>query len=164
MDSPRKNDWLENLAVTVAAIIALLVMIAVILTLLGGCTSTHALTPQQIATTRPAAHPFTNIETFIAHGQQTLEFFDVVGFITALAGLGITVWGLLQAEKPIERIGLFIAAIGGAIAAGATAGIIVLPFSPWIVLVVAVGGAGYGSYALYEKYIAKKTVAIPPAK
>ena len=153
---------IEEIAMGVAALIGIALIIATVVTLLGGCAPTH-LTPAEIATTRPFAHPFTNIETFVEHGQQTLEFFDVVAFVAALAGLGIAVWGLLEAEKTIERLGFLIAIVSGVVTAGATTGVIVLPFSPWIVLVVFVGGVGYGGYVIYEKYVVEKA-ALPVVK
>jgi hypothetical protein len=47
------------------------------------------------------------------------------------------------------------------VALGTLAGIIALPFAPWVLLIGVAGGAGYGAYLLYEKHIVKKSAVVP---
>jgi hypothetical protein len=126
---------------------------------LFGCTSHNAnLTPAQIAATRPAVHPITNVETLVSHAQKALFVVNVPAFIVALAALGLVIYGLISSDKALERIGFFMSAIAGVIAAGTLVGMLTLPFLPWVVLSIVVAGAGYSAYLIYNKFFVKKTL------
>jgi len=129
----------------------------------SGCSSNvkPLPTPSQMAATRPAAHPITNVETVIAHTQTALTIINIPAFIAALAGLGLVVYGLFTSNNPLERIGLLIAAIAGAVAAGTLIGILTLPFLPWVIVGAATLGQAYGAYLLYRRLFVKKATTPP---
>jgi hypothetical protein len=124
---------------------------------LAACATVKPLTPAQMAATRPASHPITNIQTIIAHTQTSLGIVNGLAFLVALAATGIAVYAMVTADKPLESIGLLVASIAGTVAIGTLVGILVLPFTPWVLLAVsALGGAGLGYWG-YVKLFAKKT-------
>jgi hypothetical protein len=141
----------------------LVFIIGMMLGILTGCASHHTLTPAQIATTRPITHPLTNIQTVIAHTQKTLEPINIIAFLAALAGLGVVVLGVVEADKPLEHIGLVIAAIAGVVTVGTLAGIIILPFVPWLLLAVGVIGLAALGWWIYVRFFRKTVVAKPAA-
>ncbi len=141
---------------------ALLLIVAVdlICFAIWGCASHHTPTPAQIATTRPITHPITNIQTVIADTQKTLEPINIIAFLAALAGLGVVVLGVVEADKPLEHIGLIVAAVAGVVTVGTLAGIIILPFVPWLLLAVGVIGLAALCYWIYIRYFRKSVVLV----
>lgn len=140
----------------------ILIGLCLLCIVLVGCTHSHSLTPAQIATTQPAFHPLENVNVIIHHTQTVLESLNILAFVATLAGLGLVVYGALTADKPLEHIGLLVAAVAGTTTAGILAGLVLLPFAPWIIGVIFVGGAGCGAYLLYEDLIEKKHTTIIP--
>ncbi len=126
---------------------------------LAACATMKPLTPAQVAATRPVTHPITNIQTIIAHTQTSLGVVNVLAFLVALAALGFVVYAAMTADKIVENTGWLVAAIAGTVAVGTLAGILVLPFTPWILLGAGVLGVAGLGYWIYVKFFAKKTTA-----
>lgn len=140
--------------------IAGIIFVAFILYGLYGCA-----TVPPAAATNPASHPFTNVNSIIRHTQTALEPINVVAFVAFLVALGLLIYGAATADKPIEHIGLIVAAIAGTVALGTLLGLVALPFVPWIALGLFLAGVGYCVYLLVHKYVTIKPLpqAVDPA-
>ena len=143
----KREEWFLFVCVIIAVMI-----------LMYGCAVTPA---QHVATTQPVDHPFAAINAVIHHSQKVLEPINILAFIASLAGLALTVYGVFTADHPLERIGLLVATIAGVIALGTLAGIIALPFAPWVFMIGTGYGTGYGGYLIYKKYSVKKALTPP---
>lgn len=124
------------------------------------CAPTHQQSAGAIATTQPASHPLNNINQVLYHSQKALEGINILAFIVCLGAIGVVFYGGITADKPIETLGLWVAAIAGSIALGTLVGELSLPFAPWIILALFVAGVGYASYLIYEKHVTSKPAAV----
>jgi hypothetical protein len=70
------------------------------------------------------------------------------------------IYGVITVDHPLEHIGMIVAAVAGAVTLGTLAGLIALPFAPWIFAFAFIAGVGYVVYVLYEKHLIKKPVAV----
>lgn len=90
-------------------------------------------------------HPFKGTTETVKHLQGVLTFVNIASFVIFLASLaaGWFVTGL----SLISRI---VTPIAGTITAGTLAGIVALPFLPWIIGITLIGLGGYEGYRWYR--------------
>lgn len=84
---------------------------------------------------------------------------NVISWFALAVGIGATIYGVFSADRPVENLGIMVASSSAALAVESLTSIIVLPFSPWLILglgVLALAGVGYEVYVRFFK----KTPAI----
>jgi hypothetical protein len=115
------------------------------------------------ATTTPKASSSLTPTQVIAQNQHTLGNVAMFGWIVFALSLGAAIYGLVTADRLVEHIAALVAAGAGSVAGLCLAGEFVLPFLPWILLVIGVIGLLAGGYFVYSKYFAKKSPQVIPA-
>lgn len=93
---------------------------------------------------------------------KSLLSLNILGIIGAAIGIGLGIYGLVSADSLEEKIGFVVGGVSTGLVFVTYAGLIVLPYAPWILLGTAVVAAGAGIYVAYRKYFAATTLSAAP--
>lgn len=125
--------------------------------LLCACATTPvALAPDALS------RPLRNISASIDHLQHGLGVINILCIVALGVGLAAAVYGLITADRLVERIGIVAVVVAGGIGIVTLMGIVVLPFAPeitGIIVVCVLGAGGYVAYEYFKKPAAVTTVA-----
>lgn len=125
--------------------------LAMMLASVGGCAAVHGDAASNVAASNPVTHPIQNIQQAVATLQHGLTVLHVIGFLGAAISAGIFLFGIFSGDTFLERPALLGASVCGAIAALSLAGVILLPFAPWTLGVLAFAGVLCGGAEIYIK-------------